>query len=58
MVGDSEVDAATAQAAGVPFLLMTHGYHRNPPEEIPCFARFDDFETLRGFIENRLGSRV
>ncbi len=30
LVGDSEVDAATAHAAGVPFVLMKHGYRRGP----------------------------
>jgi phosphoglycolate phosphatase len=51
MVGDSEVDAATAQAACVAFVLMTHGYHRGPTDEIPCVARFEHFDGLRAFIE-------
>lgn len=29
-VGDSETDAATAQASGVPFLLFTEGYRKSP----------------------------
>jgi phosphoglycolate phosphatase len=56
MVGDSEIDAATAQAAGAPFAPMTHGYHRSPPEEIPSVARFEDFKALRVFIEARTRS--
>lgn len=32
LVGDSEVDAATAEAAGVPFVLMTYGYNRGEPK--------------------------
>lgn len=51
MVGDSEIDAATAHAAQVPFALMTHGYHRGPPDQIPSLARFDHFDALRSFIE-------
>jgi phosphoglycolate phosphatase len=49
-VGDSEVDAATAAAAGVPFVLMTHGYHRGPVGEIPCIAALEHFERLAEFL--------
>jgi phosphoglycolate phosphatase len=45
-VGDSEVDADTCTAAGVPFVLMTHGYHRGPIAEIPCITALDHFEDL------------
>jgi len=45
-VGDSEVDAATAQAAGVPFALFTCGYRSAPPEQIPHDRAFDDFRAL------------
>jgi len=50
MVGDSEVDAATAQAAGVPFVLMTHGYHRGPIHDIACLAAIDSFAELGAVI--------
>lgn len=46
LVGDSEVDAATADAAGVPFVLMKHGYRRGPAEEIRCIAALDSFAQL------------
>jgi phosphoglycolate phosphatase len=46
MVGDSEVDAATAQAAGVPFILMTYGYHRGPIDGISSIATLDHFHEL------------
>ena len=46
MVGDSEVDAATAHAAGVPFVLMTYGYHRGPIEDISSIATLDHFGEL------------
>jgi phosphoglycolate phosphatase len=46
LVGDSEIDAATARAAGVPFVLMKHGYRRGPAEEIPCLAALDGFGEL------------
>jgi phosphoglycolate phosphatase len=45
-IGDSEVDAATAEAAGVPFALMTYGYHRVPIAEIPRMATLDSFGEL------------
>ncbi|HEV7139348.1 MAG TPA: phosphoglycolate phosphatase [Steroidobacteraceae bacterium] len=46
LVGDSEVDAATAHAAGVPFVLMKHGYRRGPAEKIRCLAALDGFGEL------------
>lgn len=45
-VGDSEVDAATAAAAGVPFLLFTEGYRKSPVEDLPYHSCFDDFARL------------
>lgn len=47
-VGDSEVDAATAEAAGVPFALFTLGYRKTPVAEIPHAHAFDDFTALPG----------
>ena len=49
-VGDSEIDAATAQAAGVPFALFTRGYRKAPAESLPAAARFDDFAALPGIL--------
>jgi phosphoglycolate phosphatase len=45
-VGDSEVDAETAQAAGVPFVLFTEGYRKTPVEALPHHAAFADFAEL------------
>jgi phosphoglycolate phosphatase len=45
-VGDSEVDAATARAAGLPFALFTEGYRRSPLDQIPHDAAFSDFAAL------------
>lgn len=48
-VGDSEIDAETAAAAGIPFLLFTEGYRKTPVESIShaaAFARFDDLPDL------------
>jgi phosphoglycolate phosphatase len=46
MVGDSEVDAATAHAAQVPFALMTYGYRRGAVADIQCLAALDEFAQL------------
>ncbi|MCB5409605.1 phosphoglycolate phosphatase [Pseudogemmobacter faecipullorum] len=45
-VGDSEVDAETALAAGLPFLLYTEGYRKSPAETLPQTAAFSDFAEL------------
>lgn len=50
LVGDSEVDAEMAAAACVPFVLMTHGYHRGPVAQIPRTAAFDQFDELSEFL--------
>jgi phosphoglycolate phosphatase len=53
MVGDSEVDADTAHAAGVPFVQVTYGYHRAPLEQIPSAAKLADFAALGGWVAGR-----
>ncbi|MFV0513757.1 MAG: phosphoglycolate phosphatase [Jhaorihella sp.] len=55
-VGDSEVDAATAQAAGAPFALFTEGYRKSPPEALPHRARFSDYAALPGLVDALLAS--
>ncbi|NGM45841.1 phosphoglycolate phosphatase [Rhodobacter sp. SGA-6-6] len=49
-VGDSEVDAETAAAAGLPFYLFTRGYRKSPVEALPHRASFSDFAELPGLI--------
>lgn len=53
-VGDTEVDAATAEAAKVRFVLFTSGYLKGSPEDIKSAARFADFAQLPGLV-NRIG---
>ncbi len=50
-VGDSEVDAETAQFSGLPFALYTKGYRKTPVEKLYHDAVFDDFDQLRGIID-------
>jgi len=49
-VGDSEVDAETAQAAGLPFLLFTEGYRKTPVEDLPQIGHFSHHAALSGLI--------
>ena len=48
-VGDSEIDAETAERAGVPFALFTEGYRKAAIEELTHAFRFDDFAKLPDF---------
>lgn len=50
LVGDSEVDADTAQAARVPFFLFTEGYRRSPVAAIAHHAAFDRFADLPSLL--------
>jgi phosphoglycolate phosphatase len=45
-VGDSEVDAETAAAAAVPFVLFTEGYRRSGTADLPHVQAFSDFAAL------------
>ena len=54
-VGDSEVDAATAAAAAVPFLLFTEGYRKSPAADIAATARFARFADLPGLVGDIAG---
>lgn len=49
-VGDSEVDAETAQAAGLPFLLFTEGYRKSPVATLPHAARFSGYADLPALV--------
>lgn len=49
-VGDSEIDAETALAAGLPFLLFTEGYRKSPVEALPQIGRFSHHAELPGLI--------
>ncbi|WP_298491410.1 phosphoglycolate phosphatase [uncultured Maritimibacter sp.] len=53
-VGDSEVDAQTAQDLGVPFMLFTEGYRKSPTASIPHCARFSDWADVPGLVTELL----
>ncbi|MEM9010186.1 MAG: phosphoglycolate phosphatase [Pseudomonadota bacterium] len=50
-VGDSEVDAATAAAAGLPFALFTAGYRKEPVAAFDADLVFDDFSVLVAHVQ-------
>ncbi len=50
-VGDSEVDAETAERAHVPFALFTEGCRKVPVEKLPHKVAFSTFADLGAFIE-------
>lgn len=49
-VGDSEVDEATAKAAGTPFVLYTEGYRKKPLNAFETSFRFDRYADLLAWI--------
>jgi phosphoglycolate phosphatase len=49
-VGDSEVDAATARAAALPFALFTRGYRSTPIADMPHDLAFDDHAAFADMI--------
>lgn len=54
-VGDSEVDAETAERADIPFLLFERGYRKSPVEAIRHSRSFDAFAQLPAIVEDLLG---
>lgn len=50
-IGDSEVDCATAAAAGIPFVFFTEGYCNSPLDEASVHARFSDFSELMTILD-------
>lgn len=49
-VGDSEIDAETAERAGVSFFLFTKGYRKSPVEQIAHKVAFEDFNDLPALV--------
>ena len=51
-VGDSEVDVATAKAAGVPIALFTQGYRQTHLADIDADYNFDNFYELPAIVRD------
>lgn len=54
-VGDSEVDAQTAQNAGMDFALFTLGYRQTPVAQLPHRFAFSDYGLLPPFVADLRG---
>jgi phosphoglycolate phosphatase len=52
-VGDSEIDAETAERASVPFLLFTEGYRKAAVETLVHAAAFSHFDALPALVAER-----
>ena len=51
-VGDSEVDVATAKAAGVPIALFTQGYRQTSVADMAADYKFDSFHELPAIADD------
>jgi phosphoglycolate phosphatase len=58
MVGDSEVDIATAAAAGVPSIGVTFGYTSVPVRDLNPTAAIDHYREFMGALELVLGGQM
>ena len=56
-VGDSEIDAETAQRAEVPFILFTQGYRKIPVDQIPHDIALNSFSQLATKINEILAQK-
>lgn len=52
-VGDSEIDAETARAAGQVFALFTEGYRKAPVADLPHDFAFSEHSALPVWLENQ-----
>lgn len=61
-IGDSVIDAAAAAAAGLPLVLVGHGYAHGDLDRVPAAARVEDLPgvlaALRGLFPPRGRGRV
>lgn len=58
MVGDSEVDIATAIAASVPSIAVTFGYTTQPVRELGATAVIDHYREFMGALERVLATHA
>jgi phosphoglycolate phosphatase len=56
MVGDSDIDVMTANAAGVPIVLARFGYGPAPKDGARADAMIDCFDELQGRVEQLLAA--
>jgi len=51
LIGDSITDAACGKAAGIPCVILTHGYSEIPHDALGADAVLDDFKNLPDTLE-------
>jgi len=51
-VGDTEIDAQTAQAVGMPAVILRGGYSRVPVEDLGADALIDDLSELEAAVRS------
>ncbi|MGI9520292.1 MAG: phosphoglycolate phosphatase [Hyphomicrobiaceae bacterium] len=57
-VGDSDIDAAAADAAEIPFILFTEGYLASEPSSLRHAASFASYDELPELISDVLTARA
>jgi phosphoglycolate phosphatase len=50
LVGDSDTDARTARAAGIPVVLVSFGYTETPASELDADAVVDHYRDLEAAL--------
>ena len=55
-VGDTITDAATARAAGIPFIAVSFGFADRPIEQFGAQAVIDDYADLHAALQRTLAS--
>lgn len=58
MVGDSDTDVSTAQAAGIPVIGVTFGYTAIPVTELKCDAVISDYNQFDGELAKIIANRT
>jgi phosphoglycolate phosphatase len=58
MIGDSKTDVATARAAGVPAVVVTHGYTDIPAHELGADRLIDALHEVPRAVAELLAARV
>lgn len=56
LIGDSEIDIATAKAASVPVIAVTYGYCKTPIAELRPDGLVDDFDELPAVVARIAGN--
>jgi phosphoglycolate phosphatase len=56
MIGDSAADVGVARAAGMPVVVLRHGYSKGPPEALGADIVIDSLAGVRGALTRLVGT--